>query len=126
MSTNSPGNTASSAAFLHGSNALVFLLTAATSIMGAIIYYHLGYQHDLIFFDFEIKTGIYRTDSDLLWFCIEDWFIPMMIFLAYPILTTVLIHLPRFFLIESDLREVVFWGHTVLVFFGFQFLLSIS
>ncbi len=126
MHPESPPTPATSTVFLHGSNALVFLLTVATALKGAHVYYHRGYQHDLISFDFEIKSGIHRSDADLLGFCIEDWFIPMMILLAYPMLATVFIHLPRLLRIESDLREVVFWGHALLVFCGFQFLLSIS
>ncbi|MEY3442428.1 MAG: hypothetical protein RLZZ519_709 [Bacteroidota bacterium] len=126
MHTESPPNPATSTVFLHGSNALVFLLTVATALKGAHVYYHRGYQRDLNFFDFELKTGIYRSEADLLGFCIEDWFIPMMILLAYPILATVFIHLPRLLRIESDLREMFFLLHAVFVFLCFMFLLSIA
>jgi hypothetical protein len=126
MHPESPPSPATSAVFLHGSNALVFILTVATAIKGSILYYYRGYQNDLKFFDNEIKTGIHRTDADLLGFCIEDWFIPMMILLAYPILTTVFIHLPRLLRIESDGRELLFWAHAVFVSFCFMFLISIS
>ncbi len=126
MHPESPPNPVTSAVFLHGSNALVFLLTVATAIKGSILYYYRGYQHDLIFFDFELKTGIYRSDADLLGFCFDDWVIPMMIFLAYPILATVFIHLPRLLRIESDGRELLFWTHAVFVSFCFIFLISIS
>lgn len=126
MHPESPPNPVTSAVFLHSSNALVFLLTVVTALKGAHVYYHRGYQHDLNFFDNEIKTGIHRTDADLLWFCIEDWFFPMMIFLAYPMLAIVFIHLPRLLRIESDGRELLFWTHAVFVFFCFVFLLSIG
>ena len=126
MSTESPDNTASSAAFLHGSNALVFLLTVATAVLGGIGFYERKHQNHLKFFDNEIKTGIHRSDADLLGFCFDDWFIPMMIFLAYPMLATVFIHLPRLLRIESDGRELLFWTHAVFVSFCFIFLISIS
>ncbi len=126
MHPESPPNPVTDAVFLHGSNAVVFLLTVATALKGSLIHYHRSYQNHLKFFDNEIKTGIHRTDADLLGFCFDDWVIPMMIFLAYPILATVFIHLPRLLRIESDGRELLFWTHAVFVSFCFIFLISIS
>ena len=100
----------------HISNVLVFLLTWTNAVLGGIGFYDRSYQHHLKFFDHEFKTGIHRTAADLQWFCMENWVIPMMIFLAYPILTTVWIHIPRAYGIQSEGRELGFWFHALWVF----------
>jgi sterol desaturase/sphingolipid hydroxylase (fatty acid hydroxylase superfamily) len=111
---------------LHVSNVLVFLLTWANAVMGGMLFHEMSYKNHLKFYDCEIKTGIQRTSADLQWFCIESWIIPMLFFLAYPILATVFIHVPRIHLVESEGRELAFLAHAVFGFIFFSFLFSVS